>query len=186
MTDILQHGELWVSSHAPRQAPAIELREARAGDVPQVHALISAHVASDHLLPRTVEDITARLARFVVAAIGDDVVGCAELAPLSAEVVEIRSLVVAEHARGLSVGRRIIDHLVDEAIVEGRKRLCAFTHQPGYFVRLGFSIVPHLWLREKVFTDCVGCPLFRTCGQHAMMLKLDERRTLATTARRVA
>ena len=111
-------------------------------------------------------------------------VGCAELATLSADVVEIRSLVVAEHARGLSVGRRIIDHLVDEAIAESRTRLCAFTHQPGYFVRLGFSIVPHLWLREKVFTDCVGCPLFRTCGQHAMMLKLDERRDLAASTRR--
>jgi amino-acid N-acetyltransferase len=71
-------------------------------------------------------------------------------------------------------------------MAEGRTRLCAFTHQPGYFVRLGFSIVPHLWLREKVFTDCVGCPLFRTCGQHAMMLKLDERRGLAAHARQVA
>jgi hypothetical protein len=53
-------------------------------------------------------------------------------------------------------------------------------------VRLGFSIVPHLWLREKVFTDCVGCPLFRSCGQHAMMLKLDELRSTAPRARRVA
>jgi amino-acid N-acetyltransferase len=160
---------------SPRKAEAIVLREARPSDVDTIHALISAHVASDHLLPRTVEEITAHLPRFVVAALGDEVVGCAELASLSAEVVEIRSLVVSEHARGMSVGRRIIDHLVHEAIVEGRTRLCAFTHQPGYFVRLGFSIVPHLWLREKVFTDCVGCPLFRTCGQHAMMLKLDER-----------
>ena len=29
---------------------------------------------------------------------------------------------------------------------------------------MGFSIVPHLWLPEKVFTDCVKCPLFRPCG----------------------
>jgi amino-acid N-acetyltransferase len=186
MTDLLLH-EPWVSSHPPRQAaPSIDLRPARPEDVSTIHALISAHVASDHLLPRTVDEITARLARFVVAVHADEVVGCAELAMLSDEVVEIRSLVVAEHARGLSVGRRIIDHLVEEALAEGRKRLCAFTHQPGYFVRLGFSIVPHLWLREKVFTDCVGCPLFRACGQHAMMLKLDELRSTAPGARRVA
>jgi amino-acid N-acetyltransferase len=185
MTDLLLH-EPWVSTHAPRAGVAIELRPARPGDVSTIHALITSHVASDHLLPRTIDEITSRLARFVVAEHGDEVVGCAELATLSDEVVEIRSLVVAEHARGLSVGRRIIDHLVDEALVEGRKRLCAFTHHPGYFVRLGFSIVPHLWLREKVFTDCVGCPLFRTCGQHAMMLKLDELRSTAPGARRVA
>jgi amino-acid N-acetyltransferase len=172
--------------HSPRTAESVVLREARPSDVDTIHALISAHVASDHLLPRTVEEITAHLPRFVVAALDEEVVGCAELAPLSAEVVEIRSLVVSEHARGMSVGRRIIDHLVHGAIVEGRTRLCAFTHQPGYFARLGFSIVPHLWLREKVFTDCVGCPLFRTCGQHAMMLKLDERHLRAGGARQVA
>ena len=33
----------------------------------------------------------------------------------------------------------------------------------------GFSIVPHLWVQEKVFTDCVSCPKFRTCGQFAMV-----------------
>jgi amino-acid N-acetyltransferase len=169
----------------PSRAGHVVLRAGRLSDVASIHALISAHVASDHLLPRTTDEIGGRLGRFVVASLDDEVVGCAELAPLSAEVVEIRSLVVAEHARGLSVGRRIIDHLVHEAIAEGRTRLCAFTHQPGYFVRLGFSIVPHLWLREKVFTDCVGCPLFRTCGQHAMMLKLDERHHAVRT-RRVA
>ena len=168
------------------RAGTVVLRAGRTSDVESIHALIAAHVASDHLLPRTIDEIAGRLGRFVVAAIDDEVVGCAELAPLSAGVVEIRSLVVAEHARGLSVGRRIIDHLVHEAIAEGRTRLCAFTHQPGYFVRLGFSIVPHLWLREKVFTDCVGCPLFRTCGQHAMMLKLDERQLHAVGTRRVA
>jgi hypothetical protein len=38
---------------------------------------------------------------------------------------------------------------------------------------MGFSIVPHLWLPEKIFTDCVKCPLFRQCGQYAMLLPLD-------------
>ena len=38
---------------------------------------------------------------------------------------------------------------------------------------MGFSIVPHLWLTEKVFTDCVKCPQFRHCGQYAMVVPLD-------------
>jgi hypothetical protein len=38
---------------------------------------------------------------------------------------------------------------------------------------MGFSIVPHLWLTEKVFTDCVKCPQFRRCGQYAMVVPLD-------------
>jgi hypothetical protein len=38
---------------------------------------------------------------------------------------------------------------------------------------MGFSIVPHLWVPEKVFTDCVKCPMFRRCGQYAMVAPLD-------------
>ena len=46
-------------------------------------------------------------------------------------------------------------------------------HAPGYFIHMGFSIVPHLWLAEKVFADCVKCPQFRQCGQYAMVVPLD-------------
>ena len=110
--------------------------------------------------------------RFVVATVNGEVVGCAELAPLSPQVAEVRSLVVEADARGMGLGRRMVDALIARATELGYVRLCAFTHQPGYFVKLGFSIVPHLWLREKVFTDCVGCPLFRGCGQHAVVVSL--------------
>jgi hypothetical protein len=38
---------------------------------------------------------------------------------------------------------------------------------------MGFSIVPHSWLLEKIFTDCLKCPHFRLCGQYAMVVPLD-------------
>ena len=165
-------------------APSIvELREASVDDVDAIHQLIADHVASDHLLPRTREEIAGRIARFVVGEAGGLVVACAELAPLSNAVAEVRSLVVAEHVRGMGVGRLILDALVRHAVSNGHQRLCAFTHGPAYFIRLGFSIVPHLWVPEKVFTDCVGCPLFRTCGQHAVVLALDERQVRQTRMR---
>jgi hypothetical protein len=50
--------------------------------------------------------------------------------------------------------------------------LCAFTHEPAHFVRLGFSIVPHIWVPEKIAHDCTGCALFRKCGQYAVTLPL--------------
>ena len=162
---------------------AVELRGAEARDVEQIYQLIANHVASDHLLPRTREEIESRIARFVVGDADGVVVACAELAPLSAAVAEVRSLVVAEHVRGMGVGRLILDALVRHAVTNGHQRLCAFTHGPAYFIRLGFSIVPHLWVREKVFSDCVGCPLFRTCGQHAVVLALDERQMRQTSMR---
>lgn len=36
------------------------------------------------------------------------------------------------------------------------------------------SLVPHLWLTEKIVTDCVGGPSFRRCGQYAMVVSLED------------
>ena len=161
----------------------IELREAERDDVAAIHALVNAHVQSDHLLPRTFEDVERRISRFVIATMGSMVVACAELAPLSPRTAEVRSMVVAEHARSLGIGRSILNALVQQARAAGFQRLCAFTHRPAYFVRLGFSLVPHLWVREKVTTDCVTCPAFRVCGQHAVSLNLDELEACLAEAR---
>ena len=67
----------------------------------------------------------------------------------------------------------IVEELRQRARREGFDKLCAFTHAPGYFSQMGFSIVPHLWVPEKIFTDCVKCPAFRSCGQFAMVVPLE-------------
>jgi amino-acid N-acetyltransferase len=106
---------------------------------------------------------------------GREIMGCAELAPLSSDVAEVRSLVVDEQARGLGFGRLLVDTIADEARMAGFRTVCAFTHDPAYFVRLGYSLVPHAWLPEKIAHDCAGCTLFRQCGQDAVRLQLSER-----------
>jgi len=152
----------------------IALRSAEPSDAKKLHALIASHREEGHLLPRALDEIAAHADRFVIAVRGRTIVGCAELAPLSAHVAEIRSLAVDRRARHAGVGTMIVAELRLRARHDGFDKLCAFTHRPDYFTRMGFSIVPHLWLAEKVFTDCVRCPLFRRCGQYAMMVSLDE------------
>lgn len=151
------------------------LRPASADDAPAIHALIAKYQAAGRLLPRSEDDIARHADRFLVVTDGHDVMGCAELAPLSAAVAEVRSLVVDEQARGLGFGRLLVDTLADEARMAGFRTLCAFTHEPAYFVRLGYSLVPHAWLPEKIAHDCAGCALFRQCGQDAVRLQLAER-----------
>jgi len=151
----------------------ITLRTGPPADARRLYALIAAEQAAGHLLPRTLAEVTLRAERFVVALRSRAIVGCAELAPLSPQVAEVRSLVVAPSARSLGVGGMLVDELRSRARREGFDTLSAFTHAPGYFTPMGFSIVPHLWVTEKVYTDCVTCPQFRTCGQYAMVLPLD-------------
>jgi amino-acid N-acetyltransferase len=148
------------------------LRAATAADADAVHGLIEDHLAEGHLLARDREEIARHADRFVVALQGMTVVGCAELAPLSRSVAEVRSFVVCRDARQLGVGRRLIDALLTHAQVAGFVTLCAFTHSPGYFVHLGFSIVPHAWLPEKIAADCQSCSQFRKCGQYAVLRSL--------------
>jgi amino-acid N-acetyltransferase len=158
-----------------------QVRRGRVEDVPAIARLITANLAAGHLLPRSIEDLTGHASRFLVATVGDDVVGCAELAPLSRAVAEVRSLVVDERCRGRGLGSRLVEELQRWARRDGFSTLCAFTHHPAHFIRLGFSMVPHHWLPEKLSTDCYGCPKFRTCGQYAMVLALKGG-SLRTTA----
>lgn len=151
----------------------ITLRTGDPADARRLHALILANQAEGHLLPRTLAEVTLHAARFVVAVRSRKIVGCAELAALSTQVAEVRSLVVDPSARSQGVGSMMVEELRARARREGFDKLSAFTHAPGYFMPMGFSIVPHLWVTEKVYTDCVKCPQFRRCGQYAMVLPLD-------------
>ena len=151
----------------------ISLRSAKDSEARTLHALIAANLEEGHLLPRTLSELRAHAARFVVATRGRGIVGCAELAALSPHVAEVRSLAVDGCERGQGVGAMIVDELRRRARREGFEKLCAFTHAPAYFIQKGFSIVPHDWLLEKLTTDCVKCPLFRACGQYAMVVPLD-------------
>jgi amino-acid N-acetyltransferase len=151
----------------------LTLRTAEPAEAKKLHALIQANLEEGHLLPRTLGELTVHGGRFVVALKARKIVGCAELAPLSPHVAEVRSLAVDASARGSRVGVMIVDELRRRARRAGFEKLCAFTHAPRYFIHMGFSIVPHLWLTEKVFTDCVKCPHFRQCGQYAMVVPLD-------------
>jgi amino-acid N-acetyltransferase len=156
--------------------PQIVLRAAVSADAAALHALIASHLEEGRLLPRTLDELTIHAPRFVVAVDGDHIVGCAELAPLSQEVAEVRSLVVSRDARRLGVGVRMVEELAVRARGEGYRRLTAFAHDPAFFVRRGFSIVPHTWVPEKIAHDCAACPLFRNCGQYAIALELDRAR----------
>lgn len=148
------------------------LRTATEADAPALHALISSHLTEGRLLPRERQEIARHAGRFVVCDVEGEIKACAELAPLSPEVAEVRSLVVANNFRRVGLAARLVGEVRKRAKAAGFDELCAFTHDARFFIRQNFSIVPHLWLPEKISTDCVKCPLFRRCGQHAMMLAL--------------
>jgi amino-acid N-acetyltransferase len=148
------------------------IQRGRPDQAEAMHALIMGALDEGHLLPRSLDDLRRHAERFLVIMAGDILVGCAELAPLSGTVAEVRSLVIDGAHRGKRLGPALIESLGATARREQFGTLCAFTHEATHFVRLGFTIVPHTWLPEKIATDCVACPKFRACGQYAVALPL--------------
>ena len=101
--------------------------------------------------------IVDRLARYwgvEQRADGDRIVGCAELAPLSPAVAEIRSLVVSNSARQLGIGNRMVEALAARARNEEFARLCAFAHDPAFFVRR--DLLPSLMFLSALLLFPVG------------------------------
>ena len=164
----VRSADLQVGQRAP------VLRTAVRSDAKKIHELIQRNQQAGHLLPRQLGELTSRIDRFVVGVDRrGSIVACGELAPLSSSRAEIRSLVVSEKHRGRGLGRRLVDELKLRARTSGYDNLCVFAHQPAYFAHMGFSIVPHTWLPEKITADCRNCALFRKCEQYAMVTDLD-------------
>jgi N-acetylglutamate synthase-like GNAT family acetyltransferase len=151
----------------------LTLRPATAADAEGILALVTSHLDEGHLLPRDLDEIRIHAHRFIVCDGDGQLAACAELAPLSAKVAEVRSLVVSRDFRSVGLGHRLVAELRARAKTLGFDTLTAFTHDARFFVRQGFSIVPHVWVPEKIMTDCVGCPLFRKCEQYAVVLPLQ-------------
>lgn len=149
------------------------IRYASKEEAPALFALIESHRVEGHLLPRTLQELETHADRFIVVEHDEEIVACAELMKLSADVAEVRSLVVDRDHRGGGVASELMTSLVDAARDAGYLSLCAFTHSPAFFVRQGFSIVPHVWVPEKIRANCTSCAFFRQCEQYAMLLPLD-------------
>ncbi len=153
------------------------VRQATMDDAEAIHELVKSHLDEGHLLPRQLSELRAHAERFMVCDVAGQITACAELAPLSPKVAEVRSLVVSRDFRRVGLAQRMVMELRARAKTIGFETLTAFTHDARFFVRQGFSIVPHVWVPEKIMTDCVGCPLFRHCDQYAMVLPLAAQQT---------
>jgi amino-acid N-acetyltransferase len=156
-----------------KRTPVILLRGATVEDAPALDRFVARYLAEGRLLPRTLADLEDHADRFIVATVRRRIVGCGELAPLSHSMAEVRSLVVDRAYRGRGLGGRIIEELFRCARQQGYDQLCAFVHDRQYFSRLGFSVVPHARVPEKIETDCRRCPLFGRCGQYAMIAGVE-------------
>ncbi len=150
----------------------MRIRSARVEDIPTLYALVNEYARRGWLLPRSMEEIAATLSDWIVAEEGGRVVGCGSLVWMSPTLVEIRSLAVEEAYQGNGVGGAIVQALVERARSAGARTVFALTRAVSFFERLGFTVVERDRFPEKVWRDCMRCPLRERCDEVAVAFKL--------------
>ena len=100
--------------------------------------------------------------------------GCGSLHSFSNDTVELCALATATDVAPTGTGRALVDALVERARMQRMQRVFALTLAPGFFSKMGFTIVEHRELPLKVWTDCVACPKYGNCDEVAMVRDLSQ------------
>ncbi len=144
-------------------------RKAILPDAPEIHRLISQYTGDGTLLPRSLQEICENVRDFIVVEHHGRVIACAALHFYGLSLAEVRSVTVDQTLQGRSVGRKLVEGLIDESRNHRIDRLFLFTRVPDFFAKLGFVTVPHHILPEKVHKDCLQCPRRENCDEIAMV-----------------
>jgi len=148
-------------------------RKALPHDVDALFELIQDYAAKGIMLPRSREALIRKIDTFTVAEDNGRLIGCGSLFQLGKDLVEIRSLGIAEGYKGRGIGTMLVDALMAEAKELGIPKVMALTYEVSFFKKNGFQVVDKEIFPEKVWTDCVNCPKRDNCDEIAV-LKLVE------------
>lgn len=151
----------------------IVCRNALPEDIEALYELIQGYAAKGIMLPRSREALHRNIGTFIVAEDGERLIGCGSLCRLGSDLVEIRSLGIAEGYKGQGIGSRLVDALIEEAKAQGIPKVMALTYEAAFFQKNGFRIVEKEIFPEKVWTDCVNCPKQQCCDEIAVVRVLQ-------------
>jgi len=152
---------------------ALQIRLAAPADVAQIAALVQEHARRGDLLPRSLADIYQALGNWLVAELDGELAGCVSLLRYTSGLVEVRSLAVADGAKGQGIGSKLVAALIAEARRRRIPSLFALTRAVAFFQRAGFEITGMDQFPEKVYHDCRQCPVRQNCDETAMILVLN-------------
>ncbi|QHW30461.1 N-acetyltransferase [Paenibacillus rhizovicinus] len=155
------------------QAMEAVCRRATENDIETLADLIAGYAEKGIMLPRSRETLKRQIDTFVVAEVGEDVVGCGSLTRLGSDLVEIRSLGISEGYKGLGIGSKLVDQLIIEAKEQHIPKIMALTYEVHFFEKNGFTVVNKEIFPEKVWTDCVNCPKQHACDEIAVLRMLN-------------
>ncbi len=145
-------------------------RTATFDDVEEIHKLLNDYAKAGLMLSRSRNAIYENLRDYIIAV--DDegkFLGCGALHFVWDKLAEIRSLAVIPSLTKTGIGRELISKLEEEGTQRGVKMFFSLTYQPGFFHKCDYIETDKEHLPQKVWKECVHCPLYPHCNEIAFV-----------------
>jgi len=151
----------------------ISLRRATLLDIASMQELVAPEVESGVILIRSDDEIATNIRSYTLAYIDNTLVGFCALHIHTADLAELRSLIVKDGYRGEKIGERLVTKSMDEGIDLGLQRVLCLTYKQSFFERLGFIEIPKESIPEhKIWADCIKCKHFPVCNEVSLIKNL--------------
>lgn len=148
------------------------IRKARLQDVETMHHLVNKYAEGGLMLSRPRNMFYEYIRDFVVAELDGEIVGTGALHIMWSDLAEIRALAVKEGVTAQGIGRKMVQYCLKEAKELGIPKVFTLTYQPGFFEKLGFTVISKDNMPQKVWSECINCPKFPNCDEICMEIGL--------------
>lgn len=150
----------------------IGIRRAKISDVKQIHKFINEFAKKEIMLARSLNELYEGLRDFVIYEDDGILKGVCALRVLWEDLAEIRSLAVKEEYQKKGIGKALVEQCIEDAKNLGIRRVFALTYKPEFFKKLGFKNIDKSKLPQKIWGDCLKCPKFPECDEHAVIIHI--------------
>ena len=129
-----------LSLSKPTSTISALVRRAVRADAPQILELVARYAAQGLMLPRTLDQIAARIDNYVVAADqSGHVIACAALEEYSPSLAEVSSVAVAPAHHGKGLGSQVVLGIERLARARDIEELFALSLTDNFFVSLSYK-----------------------------------------------
>ena len=129
-----------LSLSKPTSAIAALVRRAVRADAPQILELVARYAAQGLMLPRTLDQIAARIDNYVVATDRSGrVIACAALEEYSPSLAEVSSVAVAPAHHGRGLGSQVVLGIERLARARDIEELFALSLTDNFFLSLSYK-----------------------------------------------
>jgi amino-acid N-acetyltransferase len=151
----------------------LKIRKAKITDLKQVHKLINDYAKKEEMIPRSLSELYENVRDFIVCEYNGNICGVCALHIMWEDLAEIRSLAVDSEYQKMGIGKNLVRQCLKEARALGLKQVFALTYYSEFFKKMGFVDIEKSSLPQKIWGDCLRCPRFPECDEHAVIIKLQ-------------